>query len=300
METILITGGTGLVGKQLSYLLNEKGYKVLILSRTKNEDPASFYWDIFKNYIDEKAIINADYIIHLAGAGIADKKWTKARKRVIIDSRIKSANLLFKKVKKLNPKLKGFIAASGIGYYGATTTEKIYEEKDTSRDDFVSEICKLWEKASLQFNTLHIRTVIFRTGVVFSKRGGAFPKIFKPIKFGFGAVIGDGNQYIPWIHIDDLCNLYIDAIENKELKGVYNAVAPEPITNKNLTYQISKKLNKKIFLPNIPPAFIRIIFGEMNSILLKGSRASSKKIKETGFKFKFQNLEAALKNLIRN
>ncbi|MDX1829868.1 MAG: TIGR01777 family oxidoreductase [Lutibacter sp.] len=298
MVNILITGGTGLIGKHLANLLNKKGYKVLVLSRTKKEEPTSFYWNINNNYIDEQAIIETDYIIHLAGSGIADKKWTKARKKVLINSRVDSTDLLFKKVKEINPNLKGFISASGIGYYGAATTEKIYEENDTSGDDFVSEICKLWEKASLQFNSLNIRTVIFRTGVVLSNEGGAFPKIFKPIKFGFGAALGSGNQYIPWIHIDDLCNMYLEAIENNELKGVYNAVAPDYCNNKQLTKKIASSLGKKIWLPNIPSFIFKLIFGEMSIILLKGSRVSSKKIMNTGFKFKFQNLEAAFKNLI--
>jgi len=298
MVNILITGGTGLIGKHLTNLLNKKGYKVLVLSRTKKEEPTSFYWDINNNYIDKQAIIEADYIIHLAGAGIADKKWTNARKKVLINSRVDSTNLLFKKVKEINPNLKGFISASGIGYYGATTTEKIYEEDDISGDDFVSKICKLWEKASLQFNSLNIRTVIFRTGVVFSNEGGAFPKIFKPIKFGFGAVLGNGNQYIPWIHIDDLCNMYIEAIENNKLKGVYNAVTSDYCNNKQLTKKIANSLGKKIWLPNIPSFIFKLVFGEMSIILLKGSRVSSKKIMNTGFKFKFQNLEAAFKNLI--
>ncbi len=299
METILITGGTGLIGKQLANLLNKKSYKVLVLSRTKKEEPTLFYWDITTNYIEEQAIMEADYIIHLAGAGIADKRWTKARKKVLINSRVASTNLLFKKVKEINPNLKGFIAASGIGYYGATTSENIYEEEDTSGNDFISEICKLWEKASLQFNSLNIRTVIFRTGVVFSNKGGAFPKICKPIKFGFGAALGNGNQYMPWIHIDDLCNMYIDAIENNELKGVYNAVAPDYYTNRQLTKKIANTLGKKIWLPNIPSFIFKFVFGEMAVILLKGSNVSSKKIEKTGFQFKFPTVLSALKNLIK-
>ncbi len=298
MAIILITGGSGFIGKKLSNLLKEKGYKVFILSRTKSNHPNTFYWNLKENYIDEQAIIQTDYIIHLAGASIADKRWTKERKKVLINSRINSANLLFNKVKELNPNLKGFIAASGIGFYGATTTEKIYEENDTSGDDFISEICKLWEKASLQFNSINIRTVIFRTGIVFSNGGGAFPKLFKPIKFGFGAVLGNGKQYFPWIHIDDLCDLYLESIENKELKGIYNAIAPNYCTNKQLTKKIANTLGKKIWLPNIPSFIFKLFFGEMSIILLEGSRVSSKKIKDTGFKFNFRNLETALKDLI--
>ncbi|WP_457618592.1 TIGR01777 family oxidoreductase [Lutibacter sp.] len=253
-----------------------------------------------ENYIDIKAITTSDYIIHLAGAGIANKRWSKSRKKGLIDSRIKTTNLLYEKVKELNPNLKGFIAASGIGFYGAITSSKIFTEKDENGGDFLSLVCKLWEKASNQFNTLSIRTVIFRTGIVFSKNGGALQKIIKPIKLGFGSPIGSGNQFMPWIHLEDLCNMYIEAIENPSLKGIYNAVAPQHITNKFLTQEITKILKMKIWLPKIPSLVFKIIFGEMAIILLKGSRVSSDKISKTGFKFKFPDLESALLHLHLN
>lgn len=298
MTTILVTGGAGLIGKHLCNLLKEKGYQVLVLSRTKTEDPTTFYWNVDENYVDKQAIIKAHYIIHLAGAGIADKRWTKTRKKLLIDSRVESANLLFNSVKKLNPKLKGFISASGIGYYGATTSNKIYTENSTEENDFISTICKLWEKASLRFNFINIRTVIFRTGVVLSNEGGALPKLSKPIKFGLGAALGSGKQFIPWIHIDDLCNMYIEAFENNEINGVYNAVAPEHITNKTLTKTIAETLKKPIWLPNIPPFIFKMIFGKMAIILLEGSRVSSKKIIATKFQFKFPKLREAIEDLI--
>ena len=256
------------------------------------KNPDFFYWNVDENYIAEEAIINADYIIHLAGAGIADKRWTNKRKQLLFDSRINSTNLLFQKVKELNPRLKGFIAASGIGYYGTITSNKIFTEQDESGKDFLSYICKFWEKASLQFNSTNIRTVIFRTGVVFSKDGGAFQKITQPIKRGIGAVLGSGNQYMPWIHIGDLCNIYIKAIKDAQINGIYNAVSPEHITNKQLTSIIAKRLNKKIWLPNIPKFVLHLLFGEMSTILLKGSRVSSEKIEKSGFNFKFKELKA--------
>jgi len=298
MTTILITGGTGLIGKHLSFLLREKGYNVTVLSRNQNTKPTYYYWNLETNYIDAKAIIEADYIIHLAGAGIADKRWTKERKIALIDSRIKYTNLLFSKVKELNPNLKGFISASGIGYYGATTSTKIYHENDASGTDFLSEICKLWENASNQFKTLNVRIVILRTGIVFSKKGGALEKILKPIKYGIGSPIGSGSQYMPWIHIDDLCSMYTEAIENTEVKGIYNAVAPEHITNKSLTKIIAKTLKKPLWLPNIPAIVLKLILGEMAVIILEGSRVSSKKIAATGFKFKYPSIKETIKDLI--
>jgi uncharacterized protein len=298
MTSILITGGTGLIGKRLSFLLTQKGYNVLILSRNNANNSNIYKWNIDDGYIEEKAIYKADYIIHLAGAGIADKRWTKRRKHELLASRINSTNLLYKKIKELNPKLKGFIAASGIGFYGATTTSKIYQENDSSGTDFLSNICVQWEKASLQFKDKNIRTVIFRTGVVLTKKGGAFEKITKPIKMGLGAALGSGNQYMPWIHIDDLCEMYIEAIKNNELNGVYNAVAPTHVTNKTLSKKTAKELNKPFFMPNIPSFVFKIIFGKMAVILLEGSRVSSEKIINTGFKFKYPTLKKALKQLI--
>ncbi|WP_299528356.1 TIGR01777 family oxidoreductase [uncultured Lutibacter sp.] len=299
MSTILITGGTGLVGKHLSIMLSKKGYNVTVLSRNQTTKPNCYYWNLETNYIDAKAVIEADYIIHLAGAGIADKRWTNERKIELIDSRVKSTNLLFRKIKELNPNLKAFIAASGIGYYGATTSTKIYEENDESGADFLSEICKLWENASNQFKTLNIRTVILRTGVVFSEKGGAFEKISKPFKLGVGAALGSGKQFIPWIHLEDLCNMYAEVIENTEINGVYNAVAPEHITNKTLSKQIAKVLKKPFWLPNIPSFFLKLFLGKMTIILLEGSRVSSRKIVATGFKFNYTTLTKALHNLLK-
>lgn len=298
MKTILITGGTGLIGKALQEKLASKGYSVTILTRKKLENSSTFYWNIDKGIIEKEALQTADFIIHLAGAGIADKRWTKKRKKILINSRIDSTKLLYKKVKKLNPNLKGFIATSGVGYYGATTSEKIYAENDISGNDFLATICKLWEKESLKFQDKNIRTVIFRTGVVFSNKGGALKKITTPIIKGYGAIIGNGEQYMPWIHIDDLCNMFLEAIDNPQLSGIYNAVAPEHTTNKQLSYKIAIILKKKIWLPPIPSIILKIILGKMAVILLKGSRVSSKKIMETGFQFKYVKLNKALKNLL--
>jgi len=297
MASILVTGGTGLIGKKLCELLRYKGHKVAILSRNQRTKHNSYYWNLETQHIDAKAIVEADYIIHLAGEGIADKRWTPQRKNDLINSRVETANLLYEKVKELNPNLKGFIAASGIGYYGATTSEKIYTENDAPGEDFISEICKVWEKASLQFDAINIRTVIFRTGVVFAKEGGALEKLSQPIKLGVGAALGTGKQFIPWIHMDDLCNMYLEAIENPKIKGIYNAVAPEHTTNKSLTKIIAKKLKKPLWLPNIPAFVMKLILGEMSVILLEGCRVSSEKIVSTGFKFKYPTLTKALQNL---
>lgn len=294
MDTILVTGGTGFIGKHLSLMLKGKGYNVLILSRSNSNNPDYYNWNVSKNYIDEEAIKKANYIIHLAGAGIADKRWTKKRRKEIFDSRIKSTKLLLKYVKESNHNLKGFISASGIGFYGAITSNKIFTELDESGKDFLSYTCKFWEKAALQYNSLNIRTVIFRTGVVFAKNGGALQKIIKPIKLGVGAVLGTGNQYMPWIHIDDLCSMYIKAIEDFQINGIYNAVSPEEVTNKQLTCAIADQLNKKIRLPKIPKFILYFMFGKMAVILLEGSRVSSEKIEKTNFIFTYKSIKKVL------
>ena len=292
MIKILITGGTGLVGKQLCQKLKEKNYEVVILSRNpklKNE----FKWNISEEYIDVNAFKNVTHIIHLAGAGIADKRWANNRKKELINSRVKSADLLLKKTKELKIPLQGFISASGIGYYGAVTSDKIFTEKDKPGDDFISKICVKWEAAALQFKNLNIPVCILRTGIVLSKKDGALKKINTPF---FLSILGRGQQYMPWIHIDDLCNLYIKSIENNNFRGVYNAVAPEHQTYKHFTKTLSKVICKPILIFNIPSIVLKLILGELAIILLKGSRISSKKTVEN-YSFIFTELQIALKNI---
>lgn len=298
MATILITGGTGLVGKYLQEILKQKEHTVNVLTRSKTKKPNTFFWDVENGIIDDEAIKTADFIIHLAGANISDKRWTAAQRKLIIDSRVNTSNLLLQKVIELKPNLKGFIAASGVGFYGAVTNNHIYTENDTFGTDFLSKVCQLWEQESLKFEGEGIRTVIFRTGVVLTKTEGALAKIIQPIKLGVGAPIGSGKQYMPWIHINDLCNLFSQAIENVDFNGIYNAVAPQHITNIELTTTIANHLKKPLWLPNIPAFVLKLLFGKMAVILLYGSRVSSKKIEKLGFKFKFPTIEKAIKNLI--
>lgn len=293
MIKILITGGTGLVGMHLQKKLIEKDYEVVVLSRNpkqKNE----FKWDVENGFIDPSALKGITHVIHLAGAGIADKRWINKRKKELINSRVKSANLLFQKVKELEIPLKGFISASGIGYYGAITSEKIFSEEDLPENDFISKICVKWEASAKQFEQLNIPVTILRTGVVLSKNGGALQKMNTPL---FLSALGNGNQYMPWIHIEDLSNLYIKAIENSKFVSVLNAVAPEHLTNETFTKTLSKIIKKPVLPMNVPSFVIKTALGELAYILLKGSRVSSNKIKELGFTFKFNTLKEALKNL---
>jgi uncharacterized protein (TIGR01777 family) len=301
METVIITGGTGLIGKHLSRKLKEAGYNVALLSRKSSyaNEFAVYSWDPEKNEIDKKAVLSADYIIHLAGAGIGDKRWTKKRRQLISDSRIKTCELIFNSVKETGTKIKAFISASGIGYYGAITSDKIFTETDQPSTDFIGEICRQWEHTADRFEKSGIRTVKIRTGIVLTKKGGALARMITTVRMGIGSALGNGRQYLPWIHIEDLCNIYIKAIEDISLKGAYNAVAPEHISNKDFMRTLAKVLNKPFFFPDVPAFIMKLLFGKMSGILLNGSRVSSDKIRASRYSFQFPDLESAMKDLLQ-
>lgn len=300
METVLITGGKGLIGRHLSKKLQDKGYSVSFLSRANHQITSEkiYTWNYQKKKLDNKAIEKADYIIHLAGANIGEKRWTKSRKKLIVDSRVKTTQLIFEKIKKNNKSLKAFISASAIGYYGTITSERIYKETDLPANDFLGNTCKQWEGKVDSFYELRIRTVKIRTGVVLTEKDGALSKMIIPVKMGIGSAIGTGKQYLSWIHIDDLCSIYIKAIEDKTMEGSFNAVAPDYRTNKDFTEILASVLKKPFWFPNIPAFIMKLIFGEMSSILLKGSRVSSDLIISKGYNFMFSNLKNALINLL--
>lgn len=300
MATVLITGGTGTIGRHLSKKLKDKGYKVVWLSRESNkakEFPA-YTWNIEKGEMETAAIETADYIIHLAGANIGEKRWTAKRKQLIINSRVKTGQLIFDKLKETKNKPKAFISASAIGYYGAITTDKIFSETDLPGSDFPGETCRLWEQTADNFKQYGIRTVKIRTGVVLTKQGGALAKMILPVKKGIGAAIGSGKQYLPWIHIDDLSGIYLKAIEDTQMNGAYNAVAPDHKTNKDFINTLARLLKKPFWRFNFPGIVMKIIFGKMSAILLQGSRVSSEKIIKAGFIFKFPKLQSALEDLL--
>jgi uncharacterized protein (TIGR01777 family) len=299
MAKVLITGGRGLVGTHLGKKLQASGYEIAILSRTRRNDNKrqTYYWDYNKNEIDKDAINTSDYIIHLAGENLGERRWTSKRKQLIVDSRIKSAELIYNNIDKENKRLRAFITASAIGYYGAITSDKIFSEADPPADDFLGQTCKKWEQVADRFTDVGVRTVKIRTGIVLAKQGGVLSKIIIPVKWGIGSAIGDGKQYFPWIHIDDLCSLYIKAIEDTQMIGAFNAVAPEHKTNKQFIETIAHSLDKPFWFPKIPAIALKVILGQMSEMILTGSRISSDKIKNFGFVFKYPNLESALEQL---
>ena len=292
---ILLTGGSGLIGSELTKILIENGHQVRILTREKQIEHPFYHWD--KDTIDEKVFENLDGIIHLAGSLIA-KRWTNSYKKEIFSSRVDTANLLFEYVKKLNIDLKFFISASGTAYYGQITSNMIFKESDEPNIDFLGKVCVAWENAAYQFEKIGARVVCLRTSLVLSKNGEGFKLLKKPIQLGVGANLGDGKQWMPWIHITDLIQMYAEAVDNDKIKGSYNASSPQYINHSEFNHTLAKRMNKPFFMPNIPAFVMKLALGEMSSLVLNGSRIDATKIQETGFKFQYPTLEKALKELL--
>jgi uncharacterized protein (TIGR01777 family) len=300
MSTIIIAGGTGLLGMNMSKILTEKGYEVRHLSRMRNLNAPypAYAWNLNNQTIDEDVFQNVDYVINLAGANIGGKRWTKRQKQLIIESRTQSTQLLRDSIEKLPKKPKAFISASAVGIYGDRGNEMLSEES-SSGTGFVPEVVKEWEKAIDKVTQTGIRTVALRIGIVLSTKGGALEKMLLPFKLMNGSWFGNGAQYYSWIHIDDVTQLFIKAIEDEKMHGVYNAVSPNPETCKNLVIQIKKALNSPAILMPVPSFALKIGMGEMAVIVMDSTRVSSQKIEDTGFKFQFPELLPALKDLIK-
>lgn len=300
-KNVLISGGTGFIGKNLTRLLVDKGFSVSVLSRSEkqNTEDVSFYkWDVDKDYIDVNAVLNADYIIHLAGEGIADKPWTSKRKKAIVESREKSTELLYYVLKKNNKKLEAFISASGLGIYGAINSSVICTEETPPANDFLGTTCQKWEAGADRIGQLGIRTVKIRTGLVLGKEEGLLKKLTPIFKLKLGSALGTGKQYMPWIHIEDLCGIYLEAINNSNMTGPYNAAVNDNTTNAFFSKTLAKIYGYSIWLPNVPAFLLKIVLGEMAQIVLTGQRASSWKIENTGFHFQHKVLENALRDCL--
>jgi uncharacterized protein (TIGR01777 family) len=310
MAKVIITGGTGLIGRAMSKLLVDKGYQVIILSRKaqlkdriKSPNIEFAQWDIAKQTIDASAIRNSEFIIHLAGAGVADKRWTKKRKKEIQDSRIQSSALLVKALRDNPNKIKAVICASAIGWYGADPhipNTKPFVETDPSDEDFLGETCKLWEDSIDPVTSLGKRLVKLRTGIVLSNDGGALKEFKKPVNFGIAGILGNGKQVVSWLHLDDLCRMYLHAMENESMKGSYNAVAPKPVSNKELTIKLAKAEKGSFYIPlHVPSFMLQLLLGELSVEVLKSCTVNCEKIRMTGFNFIFPSIESALADLLK-
>jgi hypothetical protein len=280
-------------------LLLQKGYDVGILSRSPKTgaDIKNYFWNPYTKEIDKNALHEVEYIIHLAGANVFKEKWSAAGKKRIIDSRVQSALFLFDEIQKRKIPLKAFISASAVGYYGTEKSENIYKETDLPGNGFLAETCKQWESAADRSYTICPRVVKFRTGIVLSREGGAMEKMMFSAKNGLAVAFGNGKQFFPWIHISDLCNMYIKAIEDSRMNGVYNAVAPDFKTNKEFVQALTSAFKRKVWLPNIPVFILKMLLGERSEMLLTGNKISADKILNEGFCFAYPYLLEALNDL---
>ena len=311
MKTVLITGGTGLVGIALTKLLLGKGYEIIILTRNPQKATANSafgnqvsyaVWDVAAQTIDVAAVQQADHIIHLAGAGVVEKRWTDSYKKEIVDSRVNSSKLLIDTLAKTPHHVKTFVSASAIGWYNADSSQSLQEgftEDAPAANNFLGETCKLWEASILPVEQLGIRRVCLRTGIVLAKEGGALAEFKKPIKLGVAAILGSGKQIVSWIALEDLCQMYCFALENEAMTGSYNAVAPHPVSNKILTLTLAKAMKGKWFIPvHVPDFVLKMMLGESSIEVLKSTTVSSKKIEMAGYRFELPAIEDAIKSLV--
>jgi hypothetical protein len=300
-KNVLITGGSGFIGKHLTNLLIENGFSVSILSRSDKQNTAdvSYYkWDTTTHFIDKEAVIKADYILNLAGENIAEKPWTDKRKKEILQSREQSIQLIHDVLKSNNKILDAFVSASGVGIYGAINGQEICTENTPAENDFLGSTCQKWEAAADTIADFGIRVVKIRTGLVLGKGDGFLKKLAPIFKMRMGSALGSGKQYMPWIHVNDLCAIYLEAIKNSVMIGPYNAAIFDNTTNAVFSKTLAKVYGYSIWLPNVPAFLIKMALGEMSQIILKGRRVSPQKIINTGFGFHFTNLEEALKDCL--
>jgi uncharacterized protein len=316
-KRVLITGGAGMTGRRLTKLLKDEGWEVVILSHSRQRTAQStqsgetgkagkatrsgqsgvWYWDVRTGHIDEGVLNGVSHIIHLAGAGIADMRWTKKRKQEIIDSRVLTARLLYDSVMNQSISLRCFISASATGIYGNVTLPHIFTEADEPAADFLAETCRLWEESADMFSSSGIRTVKIRTGIVLDREGGFMSRIAPLARLGLFAWFGNGRQYMPWIHIDDLCAIYLRALQDVKMEGPYNAVAPEHINQREFMSAYAGLKGKPALKAGIPSIIIRLALGEMASMLLNGSRVSPEALKATGFTHRYSAAAKALASL---
>ncbi|MCB7481376.1 TIGR01777 family oxidoreductase [Christiangramia sediminis] len=297
---ILITGATGLIGSKLSTLCREEGIKVNYLTTSKSkiknyDDYQGFYWDPKNEVIEGGCLKDVHTIVHLAGASIAEP-WSDSYKKTIIKSRTQTAALLHKTLSENSHQVENFISASAIGVYPSSLEKLYFEDDKVVADNFVGEVVEKWEAAADNFESLGLDVAKIRVGLVLAKDGGMLEKIKKPISLNMGAALGSGKQWQSWIHIDDLAGIFLFAIKN-QLTGIYNAVAPNPVTNKELTKELASIMGKSVWLPNVPPFALKALLGEMSQIVLSSQLVSSEKIESAGYNFNYTNFSRALADL---
>ena len=295
---VLISGGTGMIGTRLAEMLIDAGYEVALLSRRPaNSHYRSFRWDPSAGIIEAAAVPYADYIINLAGSSVSEGKWTDERKRDIMTSRLGGTALLARELAKPNHHVRTFISASAIGIYGDSADRVVNEETPPApAADFLADVSRQWELAAQDVDKLGIRTVISRIGIVLSPEGGALVPLARTVKMMAGAALGSGRQFMSWIHLDDLCRLLIQMLEEPQWQGTYNAVSPHPVTNQEFTETLASVLHRPLVLPKVPEFALNLMMGEMSEIVLASQRVSAEKVLRQGFTFEYPHLKAALES----
>lgn len=299
--TILITGATGLIGQEIVKLCHEEAINVHYLTTSKSKlsteaNYKGFFWNPKNNDIDHNCFEGVTAIINLVGASIS-KRWTDAYKKEILESRTQTAQLLQQTIKAHNYNVEHVVSASAIGIYPSSLTNYYDENTNETSDSFLGDVVSQWETAIDGFKSLGCKVAKIRIGLVLAAAGGALPKIVKPIKFGAGAAFGTGKQWQSWIHVQDLAALFVFALQN-QLKGIYNGVAPNAVSNKELTKTAARVLKRPLILPNIPKTAMQLALGDMHMLLFESQRVSSQKIEREGFDFTFANLRPALDDLL--
>lgn len=298
VKNILITGATGTVGRHLIPFLQARGHRITVLSRSavKIPDVEVYLWDVERNEIDDHAFAGVDTIIHLAGENIASKRWTPQRKQEIVESRVKSTQLLYEAIARTNANVTSFISAAAVGYYGDRGDE-ILRETSAYGTGFLADCCVAWEDAVDAGLKIGLRVVKIRIGIVLSTTDGALAAIEKPIKFFVGAPLGSGKQWIPWIHTADLVKIFATAAENSDFMGAYNASSPFPVTNKYLTKSIARHLSRPVWPFHVPKYILKMLLGEMSILPLMSSNTVVQKLLDTGFTYTYINLDDALNDI---
>jgi len=299
---VLITGATGLIGQEIVRICHQSKIDVNYLTTSKKkliskDNYTGYYWDPLSKEIDTDCFKEVEVIIHLVGATVA-KRWTKKYKQEIIDSRVDTTLLILESLKKIKHSVRHIVSASAIGIYQDSFQNYYKEDTTAVNTGFLGKVVEKWEAAVQEFKTLQIDVSLLRIGLVISNKGGAFPEMAKPIKKGVGAAFGNGKQWQSWIHLEDLARMFMYVVE-EELTGVYNAVAPNPVSNHKLTNVIADQMSKKIILPNVPKFIMQLVLGEMHVLLFSSQRVSCDKILETGFKFYYGNITQAVGDLVK-
>ena len=300
MSKILISGGSGLVGRAVTRQLLEAGHEVVWLSRKPDgkEMVPAYRWDPAAEFIEPKALHGTDHLIHLAGASIIGKRWSKKYKEKIIASRVRTAELLFRQVIISGIKLKSFTGASAVGYYGPGASGKVFSEEDKAGSDFLARVCVAWERSYEPFRSAGVRTTILRTAIVLDRNEGALAKMLPLFRLGLGAALGSGAQPFPWVHIEDLAAAYLMSVKNGSMHGIYNVAAPHHVNNGEFSRQLAASMRKPLWLPNVPHLVLRVALGEAATTLTTGAHVRTEKIMASGFNYRHPELRGALQQLL--